>query len=610
MARSVGFSVIVLLLLAGCASQPGPRLPAPRGGEVTVSPKLIRDIRDLLKDAERAEPETAAELRLQAAEIAVSQRNGEQAKVILDAIGPIERPDLLKRYFFARARIALLDREAIAAIHLLDNSSLLSIPMTEADQVTLGRIRAEAYDQSRSFLASARERIFIDKLLDDGAKAENHDLIFASLMELPADTLSARAESAITSDVRGWLSLAAMARRYQNDPLQQLVELNKWKKVWSYHPAAVMLPANLRLLSQVVEDQPRAIALMLPLQGDLAPFGRAIRDGILAAHYNVADQVQIRVYDTSAGNITSVIDRARFEGAELAIGPLDREKVTELALSGPLPMTVLALNRTLDGSVNPDLYQFGLAPEDEVTQVAEQVYSEGKRNALVIYPTGEWGDRNFETFRNRWLALGGNLVDTARYDRQRDYSDMVKGLLNVDESEKRARDVRRIIGQRFEFTPRRRQDIDFVFLLADADEARKINPTLAFFYAEDIPVYSTSPVHAYSVSRINAIDLNGIRFCDIPWKLTSTDKLQTMVQKLWPAAEKELAPFYALGVDAYRLYPRLRQIKQVRGAKLFGTTGVLRLDENNVVTRRLMWARFQDGEAISMPMIVEAPAAE
>ncbi|MDZ7686871.1 MAG: penicillin-binding protein activator [Gammaproteobacteria bacterium] len=91
---------------------------------------------------------------------------------------------------------------------------------------------------------------------------------------------------------------------------------------------------------------------------------------------------------------------ARREGAELAIGPLARERVTEITNLRSLPFPVLALNRSLGGSVNADVYQFGLSPEDEVVQVARQVHSEGKRNALALYADSVLAGRcSFDTFR-------------------------------------------------------------------------------------------------------------------------------------------------------------------------------------------------------------------
>ena len=158
--------------------------------------------------------------------------------------------------------------------------------------------------------------------------------------------------------------------------------------------------------------------------------------------------------------------------------------------------------------------------------------------------------------------------------------------------------MRRIIGERFEFTPRRRTDIDFVFLLANPAQARGINPTLAFYYAEDIPVYATSNAHESSYSRIETIDLNGIRFCEIPWKLMETSNFQQQIQATWPAAAAELSAFYALGVDAYQLYPRLKQLTSLKYSKINGVTGVLRLNDRNIITRELMWGQFKNGEVV------------
>ncbi|MFT5102201.1 MAG: outer membrane PBP1 activator LpoA protein, partial [Planctomycetaceae bacterium] len=121
---------------------------------------------------------------------------------------------------------------------------------------------------------------------------------------------------------------------------------------------------------------------------------------------------------------------------------------------------------------------------------------------------------------------------------------------------------------------------------------------------EDIPVYSTSHVYEYSESRIESIDLNGIRFCDIPWKLNVATPLQQQLQTLWPGARTSLAAFYALGVDAFRLYPRLEQMKQLPDEKIFGSTGVLRLNPQNILTRRLLWAQFSDGAVVTNPQVV------
>lgn len=595
---------LITVILTGCAtdSTNTPRETTRQQPNQAINTDSVFE---LIRAAELAEVGEANQLRLRAAELALVAGDINQVKNILSTLALPVAAALEQRYALTQAKVAMADGNGLEALDWLRKPSLARANLNQTEQIELSRMRAEAYYLARSYLASARERMFLNPLLSGSEKITNQEAIFSSLLELPAENLNEQASKAITSELRGWLSLAAMTRQYQNDPMRQLEALTQWRRVWTNHPANRDLPAQLQTLSAVVENQANSIALFLPLHGDLAPFGRAIRDAIIAARFQLGRDVDVTVYDTANTDMNTLLIDATAAGAELGIGPLDREKVTLLAQNRNLPFPVLALNRTLDGSGNPNLYQFGLAPEDEMIQVAEQVFREGKRNALIIYPDNSWGDRNVAAFRNRWLELGGNIVNSSAFSDQKDYSTMVKTLLDVDLSEERATNLRRILGQSFEFTPRRRQDIDFVFLLANQDEARGINPTLAFYYAEDIPVYSTSHVYAYSDSRIESIDLNGIRFCDIPWKLGTADPAQAELQALWPGAKSALAPFYALGVDAFRLYPRLEQMKRLSNERIYGETGILRLDNNNVLNRTLAWAQFSDGSVVPAPQVVD-----
>ena len=45
-----------------------------------------------------------------------------------------------------------------------------------------------------------------------------------------------------------------------------------------------------------------------------------------------------------------------------------------------------------------------------------------------------------------------------------DYAVPIKQLLNIDESEQRYRTVRNLVRQKVEYEPRRRKDVDFIFM--------------------------------------------------------------------------------------------------------------------------------------------------
>lgn len=607
--RWQALAVICLLILTGCSSQPeAPGKPIARAA--TRVP--LADIQSLLMAAQNSTSPQAENYRLKAAKLALDAAQISQAGIILSSISSSSLTTASSiLYLEYQALLSLAQNAPNEALDWLSSD----IPLTRENQLRFGELRARAYYQARRYLASARERIFFDPLLDDEIKVQNHGEIWKSLMELPVRTLTNLAKNAVTSDLRGWLSLTAMSKQYQNDLDRQLQELEKWQQIWSHHPAAIQLPERLSMLTNLVREKPKRIALLLPLQGTLAPYGRAIRDGFLAAHYQTVkpghDSPSIAIFDTFAADVIDQYNSAVADGAKFIVGPLDRENVSRLNQADHLSVPVLALNRIQSpGQAQKAIYQFGLAPEDEVIQVANQAWREGFRRALVMMQDNEWGQRNFNAFLDRWNYLGGDIADNKVFTSQKDYSTLVRSLLNVDASEKRADDLKRIIRAPLEFVPRRRQDVDFIFLLANSSQARGINPTVAFFFAEDVPIYSTSHINDNSESRIDYMDLNGVRFCDIPWKLTRSNKLQLQIQSKWQGARTTLAPFYALGVDAYHLLPRLEQLEKIPGDRIFGSTGILTLNDQRVINRRLMWAQIKDGRVHPVPIVVELQVSQ
>ena len=588
--------IALVMLMPGCSTV-DTEVSVREPSTTSVSEKIDR----LLSQAAKEVGAVATELKLQAAEIATDDGRFDTVRDILGSISdPFASDASTRDYSILRARLAIQEKQPEVALWLLNQQRFQRLPLDSRARTRAGRIRADAYLAEQNYLASTRELIYINKLLPAQARGDNQERIFATLLQLPYETLVKQAELSTISDIRGWLSLAAMTRRFQHDPDRQLEALNDWRQLWSNHAASIQLPRSLALLHQVVAEQPQHIALLLPLQGELGQFGRAIRDGLIAAHYSRGLGTALTIFDTTGSDIREVASRARAAGAELMIGPLDWQRVARLAKRRP-DIPVIALNRTRNGAVQPNLYQFGLAPEDESIQVARQIHKEGHSRGLIIAPDTDWGQRNVAAFSGEFLALGGIIMDSVRFRDQKDYSDMIMTLLNVDASKARAKTMERITGEQFKFTLRRRQDIDFIFLLANPTQARGINPTLAFFYAEDIPVYATSHVYDPMDSRIDIIDMNGIRFCDIPWKLMLTGPVQELVQKTWPGASSRLAPFYALGLDVHRLYPRLRQLKASPLTQVSGTTGLLRLTEDGVIHRTLLWAEFREGSVRATP---------
>ena len=244
---------------------------------------------------------------------------------------------------------------------------------------------------------------------------------------------------------------------------------------------------------------------------------------------------------------------------------------------------------------------FGLAPEDEARQIAERAIFENKTRALVFVPNNTWGGRIMRAFSDRFKELGGEVREVGKYNpRSPDHRKSLMALLNLDESYARYKSVAIQIQYKVKFEPRRRHDIDFIFVGAFAAQARLIVPQLKFYRASEVPIYSTSHVYTGVQDQRRDADMNGIIFCDTPWTLSlysNPNPIQLSIKQNYEHRLRGLSSLYAMGVDAYNLVPYLKWLKQQDNQSYEGQTGLLSIDENNRIRRVLKWAQFKKGIA-------------
>ena len=591
-------TLLVTGLVVGCASAP-PTSQVLSASSSNQQPGeiVIRSVAEGLRLANAASEPTAskilartARLALERGDLTTSNRLAET--LTTDGLSKQE----ISLLMLTKAQLAFNVGNTEAALRLLTSESFNLLDLNQAMQIEGSLLLADTYLATNRFYASARERVLIHHLLEGSAQKANTNAIFETLLNLPTPILTAYAKKSISNEVRGWLSLSAMSKQFQNRPSQQLRALGNWKKLWIGHPAAENLPDSLTFLDSVVAEKPKVLGILLPQSGPLAAAGNAITKGIMAAHYDANSATEIRVFDSqSITDLLAFIQKEAANGVDLFIGPLQKDKVAALA-EARLSVPVLALNRLAlpdDARINGNLFQFGLAPEDEAIQIARRAQKDQHRRVLLIAPSDNWGDRSVEAYQSATEGFDTKTI-IARYDDDVTYAQFVRQILEVDESQARSDELRRMIGRGFEFTPRRRQDLSMIALLSNGDDARQLSPALAFYYADDLPIFATSQVNDVNATRINNLDLNGVQFLDIPWKLLPKDDLGDRIVNAWPAASGSLGPLFAMGMDSYNLLPRLKQMREFPSTRFYGTTGTLRI-EQQVLRRDLTWATMEDG---------------
>ncbi len=586
-------------LLAACASSPSSSL-----GELPRTPDA--SIEQLLEQAAQSKtPDKAALLRLSAADLAYRQGNAGQSAQILQQV-PMEQLKPGQQVFASTlaAELAMVRNQPKAALTALSHPSLQRLgELPVEQQVRTGTVHARALEADGQTLAAARERIFIAPMLEGEAASKNHEAIWTLIASLPTDQL----QPTTTDDLGGWMGLA-LAVKTAGTLEQQQAAIDNWRAQNPKHPAALQLPLPLTKLKELASQPLSKIALLLPQAPDspLAAVSKALREGFMAAHYQAQQAGQkppaIVFYDTS--KLTSMDEfyrKAQADGVQLVVGPLEKPLVKQLSARPQLPITTLALNYSEGEQGPPQLFQFGLAAEDEAREVSRRARADGLHRAAAMVPKGEWGDRVLKAFSQDWQANGGSIVAIERVDQPVQLAQQIADMFQLRQSEGRAKSLQSTVGSQVAAQPSRRQDIEFIFLAATPQQAQQIKPTLNFQYAGDVPVYATSHVFSASGDVNQYNDMNGVRFCETPWLLDANDPLRKQVTAQWPQAGGSLGRLYAMGVDAYRLAPRLGQLKALPDSRIEGESGSLGMTQNQRVVRQLPWAQFVNGQVQRLP---------
>lgn len=619
--RSRNFSLSILLLavvfpyLSACGPQ-NTKPVSTTGAETTAKELLIAEdyegaAQEYLRLA-RLYPEKSRQYQFKAVDLFILAENKDGAIALLEQIPAAANEKLfIFEKKILKARIALLSGLPEQALQELS----INVPEGVPPRL-LGAYysaKAEAYEKQSRPVNAASERIKLQNYLNRPRDIEiNIERLWYDLNSVKVPVLE-ELRNTSPEEIASWAELAIISQTLLFKPEELRLAIISWSDHYPAHPAQPAITEQILKASEELEFNPERIALLLPLTGQFKKASEAIRDGFLAAWlYEKKYKPEIRIYSADSLNITQIYQTVVNEGADFIVGPLEKNAIKALSELESLPVVTLALNQ-LDTPVSsrastggfPDPYslgliQFGLSPEDEARQIAQQGIFNGYNKVLVIAPANEWGERLASAFSNEWKNLGGVIAEQVNYDPfTKDFITPVKRLLNIDSSEFRIKNLRQRLSRNIKGVDRIREDIDVIFMAAAPLAARQIVPQFRFFRIEDIPVYTTSHAYAGTDNPQANVDMNGVEFIDMPWILTPETRkssLQMAVDNNLAAASSTYRRLYAFGVDAFKLIPHLKQLSLQRSSGYSGVTGELFMKNRNLIQRKLLWARIVDGK--------------
>ena len=325
--------------------------------------------------------------------------------------------------------------------------------------------------------------------------------------------------------------------------------------------------------SQAIQDElpppvtSDVIALVLPL--DVPAYERAasaVRDGFLDAANAAGRSGACIVIAHGADGVISAFETARAKGVRVVVGPLVRDDLKTLAISGvKLPWT-LALNQLDDGSTLPGaIFSFPLTVESDGRVLAASALASGARSVDVIEGESPLMKRFATSFALAWRKSGGRVPDALPFDAA---PEALSGL-------------RRTLNQHLP---------DAVLLAVSGDRAALVKPFIG-----GVRAYASGLVFERP-SQAVARDLDGVRVVEIPWLLTpDAPQFGGLPRRVFDSAA--LARLYALGLDAFRIAAAFEDGPPAQ-FDLDGATGRITLVPGRQFAREGKLAVYRNGELV------------
>ena len=472
---------------------------------------------------------------------------------------------------------------AIITLNAIDPRSL-----SETQRADVLRIKASAYRQLGMIIAALRfdaERLRY--LEADQLNAETRRIL-GELEQLPDRILL---DLSIGTDL-----LAGLAHALQLKTTSTTDEdaISQWLRKYRAHPLLKARLTDYEFLTEAALPDDFKVTVLLPLSGDWANAGRAIRDGILFEYQQrqTTVGVALTVIDSESLTPEQLIATGQSTDTEFVIGPLQKDKIAILLESKPR-MPLLLLNRVQTNALllKSPTYSLSLAVEDDAESTINQIAREVDQARVVVFHSDSpLGVRSAEAIRQQLTVVGGSHAGQFILDDKKPETAITQAF-GVTDSENRRRELSKTLALRLEHTPRIRQDMSAVVVHTDPKKAQRIRPLLDFYYLDQTPVYL---IGAYRDDLPDIVeDLKNTRVMVTPWDLGTPAK-QALASR--PLARGVFGSLVGVGIDAMSMAV---QLGFGGSTSIQGETGFLTLGADSMIHRQLSTIHISSTEDIT-----------
>ena len=295
----------------------------------------------------------------------------------------------------AELKVALKDYDA--AKKILGDIDVSALDKNQQARFWQAGITAE---QGRPSLTLLRALIAQEPLLGGADKQKNIDATWQALASMTQEQARALVINADENVLQGWLDLQQMWFNNRNDPKMLKAGITDWQTRYPQNPGAKMLPTQLVNVQNFKPASTSKIALLLPLNGQAAVFGRTIQQGFEAAKNGTTPVTgsAVPTQAAQAANVNDVVSPSAAETSDLTTAQTPAQgtmqnPVTAPTTATPAPAETQTAPATDTASEQPQPQNVQPAqPTEQTAQPAAQTPSVATTGAnpgaeLKIYDT-------------------------------------------------------------------------------------------------------------------------------------------------------------------------------------------------------------------------------
>ncbi len=320
--------LLAALIFAGCGTQ------APDQSTAHMQGSAQADSGFYLQQMSQSSNDTKTNWQLLAIRALLKEGKTQQAAELFSQLPQSLNDEQRREQTLLSAELKVAQKDYDGAKKILGNIDLSALDKNQQARFWQAGITAE---QGRPSLTLLRALIAQEPLLTGADKQKNIDATWQALASMTQEQARALVINADENVLQGWLDLQQMWFNNRSDPNMLKAGITDWQKRYPQNPGAKMLPTQLVNVQNFKPASTSKIALLLPLNGQAAVFGRAIQQGFEAAKNGTTAVTgsAVPAQAAQAANVNDVVSPSAAETDDLTTAQTPAQGTMQNPVTAP-----------------------------------------------------------------------------------------------------------------------------------------------------------------------------------------------------------------------------------------------------------------------------------